>query len=107
MAIIAAVAYAGSQYVPVAYQAYLFKDFMADRVTYAAATGKTTGWIENQLRSVTSEYGVPPTAIINAQQQDSRVEARVRFVRPVQLPGYTYQYAFDHTAKSSHLLSVK
>jgi len=39
MAILAAVAYAGYLYVPVAYHAYLYKDLMQNRVDAATALG--------------------------------------------------------------------
>jgi hypothetical protein len=53
------------------------------------------------------EYHVPPDAIITPTQSDNRVVVRVQFTRPIQLPGYTYSYDFDYTAKSTAFLAIK
>ncbi len=109
VALIGGFVYAGSQYVPVAIQAYQFKDLMYQKVTYAAATGIPipTKWIEKELQASLSDYGIPPSAKINAQQIDGRLVARVQWIRPIQLPGYVYQYNFDHTTKSDSFLTPK
>ena len=107
IAIVGMLAYAVYQYAPVAYQGYMLKDFMQDRVNYAVATGKSAEWTATQLRASADEYGIPPDATVNAQQRDGRIEATIRFARPVVLPGYVYEYNFDHTAKSSTFLTAK
>lgn len=107
IAILVALAYAAYQYAPVAYEAYRFKDYMQDRVNYAAAVGRSSEWVEEQLRASSAEYGLPPNAMVKAQLRDGRMEAQVKFTRPVQLPGFVYQYDFDHTAKSVTFLTVK
>jgi hypothetical protein len=104
MAIIAVVAYAGYLFIPVAYQAYLFKDLMQHDVDAAAALGRPPTWVQEQLAKSGPEYGVPADAVIVPVQQDGRVEVRVQFKRPIEFPGYTYQYDFDHTAKSTTFL---
>ncbi len=38
-------------------------------------------------------------------QRDNRLEVRVQFVRPIEFPGYTYNYEFDHTVKSTAFLA--
>jgi len=50
---------------------------------------------------------VPPDAVITPSQQDNRMEVRVQFTRPIELPGYTYRYEFDYTAKSTSFITVK
>jgi hypothetical protein len=107
VAIIAAVAYAGYQFIPVAYQAYQLKDLMQHDVDTAVALGKPASWIQEQLVKSSPEYGIPADAVITPQQQDNRVEVRVQFTKPIQFPGFVYNYEFDHTAKSSTFLSVK
>lgn len=109
VALIGGLVYAGSQYVPVAIQAYQFKDLMNQKVTFAAATGIPIPikWIEKELQASLSDYGIPPSAKINAQQLDGRLVARVQWTRPIQLPGYVYQYNFDHTTKSDSFLTPK
>ena len=101
MAIICLVAYAAYMYVPVAYQAFLFKDLMQHNVDAATAMGHPTAWVKEQLEKKGPEYGVPPTAIITPTQEEKRMRVRVQFMRPVEFPGYTYQYEFDHTATAA------
>jgi hypothetical protein len=105
--ILAAVAYSGYQFIPVAYQAYLFKDYMQQNVDKAAAMGQPADWIVMQLKAGGVEYGVPANAEIKAEPRNGRMEARVRFARLVQLPFYTYRYDFDHTVRSSELFAPK
>jgi hypothetical protein len=107
VAIIAAVAYAGYQFIPVAYQSYQLKDLMQHDVDTAVALGKPTSWIKEQLVKSSADYGIPADAVITPQQQDNRVEVRVQFTKPIEFPGFVYNYEFDHTAKSSTFLSVK
>ena len=107
MAVFAIVAYIGYLYVPVAYDAYYFKDVMQNKVDMAATQGYETVWVKDQLVKSESEYHVPPDAIITPAQKENRVEVRVQFSRPIQLPGYTYSYDFDYTAKSTAFLTIK
>ncbi len=101
IALVALIFYAGYQYVPVALQAYQYKDFMQQSVDKAAAMGQTDDWLATQLRATGGDYGVPPDASITVTHREGRLEARVQYVHQIQLPGYTYQYDFDHTATSS------
>jgi hypothetical protein len=94
-------------YVPVAYNAYLFKDLMQHDADVAAAQGYPVSWVKDQLTKAAPEYGVPADAVINPRQEENRVEVTVQFSRPIEFPGYTYQYEFDHTAKSSTFLTFK
>jgi hypothetical protein len=80
MAVIVAAAYAGYQYVPVAYQASQLKVF-----------------------NLTS-YGAPPDTRITVANRESRLEAHVQYTVPVPLLVTTYEYKFDHTASSNNLL---
>ncbi|MGH9969308.1 MAG: hypothetical protein ACREBG_16125 [Pyrinomonadaceae bacterium] len=107
MAILGTVAYAGYLYVPIAYQAYLFKDLMQHNVDSASALGYQSTWVRDQLAKNGPEYGVPPDAVITPTQQNNRMEVRVQFTRPIEFPGFTYQYEFDHTARSTQFFSIK
>ena len=107
MLVLGVTAYAGYVYIPVAYQAYLFKDLIQHDVDLAVAEGYQTSWVKDQLTKSAAEYGVPADAVITPAQRDNRMEVRVQFTRPIQLPGYTYQYEFDHTAKSTAFLTFK
>lgn len=107
MAVIGIVAYTAFLYVPVAYQAYMLKDVMQHNVDLAATQGYPASWVKDQLTKAGKEYSVPPDAVIEPTQRENRVEVRVQFVRPIEFPGFTYQYNFDHTAKSTTFLSFK
>jgi hypothetical protein len=107
VAVIAAIAYAGYQFIPVAYQSYQLKDLMQHDVDTAVAMGKPTSWIKEQLVKSSADYGIPPDAVITPQQQDNRMEVRVQFTHPIEFPGFVYDYEFDHTAKSATFLSIK
>ena len=107
IAVLAVIAYAGYQYVPVAIRAYQFKDYMQQSVDKAAALGQSAEWVKAQLKASLHDYDVPPEASITSTQRDGRVEATVQFTRPIPLPFYTYQYNFDHTVKSTEFINIK
>jgi hypothetical protein len=107
MAVIGVGAYMGYMYLPVAYQAYLFKDLMQHDVDVASSQGYPPSWVKDQLVKSAPEYGVPADAVIEPTQRDNRIEVTVQFVRPIEFPGYTYQYNFDHTVKSTAFLTFK
>jgi hypothetical protein len=107
MAVMVACAYAGYLYVPVAYQAATFKDLMQHYADVAVAQGYQPSWAAEQLMKSAPEYGVPADAMYTPSQRDNRVEVRVQFVRPIEFPGYTYNYEFDHTVKSTAFLAFK
>ena len=105
--ILGAVGIAGYKFIPVKYQEYLLKDLMQHNADVAATQGYPPAWATEQLARAAPEYGVPPDAEITSQREDNRVVVRVHFKRPIEFPGYTYDYEFDHTAKSASFLSVK
>jgi hypothetical protein len=107
IAVLAVVAYAGYQYVPVAIRAYQLKDYMQQTVDKAAALGQGAEWVKTQLKASSHDYDVPPEASITSTQRDGRVEATVQFTRAIPLPFYTYQYNFDHTVKSTEFINIK
>ena len=106
-AIIGIVAYVCYMCIPVFYQAYQIKDLMKHEVDAAVALGKPTSWVVEQVVRQGPDYGLPKDAVITPTQQDSRVELRVQYRQPIEFPGYTYDYDFDYTAKSSNFLSTK
>jgi hypothetical protein len=107
MTIIVATAYAGYVYVPVAYRAHTYKDLMQHYVDVAVAQGYPPSWAGEQLLKNAPEYEVPPNAIITPLSRDNRVEVRVQYMTPIEFPGYTYNYEFDHTVKSTAFLAFK
>ena len=107
VAIIASTAYAGYQFIPVLYEAYQLKDLMQNKVDAAVALGKTDAWVKEQLVKSSPEYYIPADAVITPQLRDNRMEVRVQFTKPIEFPGYVYNYDFDYTAKSSTFLSIR
>ena len=107
MTVIVSAAYAGYLYVPVAYRAHTYVDLMQHYADLAGAQGYPPSWVGEQLAKSSAEYEVPRNAIITPVQRDSRIEIRVQYVRPIEFPGYTYNYEFDHTVKSTAFLVVK
>jgi hypothetical protein len=107
IAVLAAVGYSGYLYVPVAIDAYYFKDAMQNKVDLAATQGYEPPWIQDQLEKSKAEFHVPPEAIITPAKADNRMQVRVQFTRPISFPGFTYNYEFDHTAKSTTFFMIK
>ena len=107
MALLVSSAYAGYLYVPVAFQANTFKDLMQHYADVAAAQGYPPSWAGEQLVKSAPEYQVPANAVITPVQRDNRVEIRVQYVRAIEFPGYTYNYEFDNTVKSTAFLAFK
>jgi hypothetical protein len=107
MVVFAIVVYVGYLYIPVAVDAYYFKDVMQNKVDMAATQGYETTWVKEQLEKSKAEYHVPPEANITPARNENRIEVRVQFTRPISFPGYTYNYDFDYTAKSTNFLIVK
>ena len=107
MTIFAVVVYVGYLYIPVAVDAYYFKDAMQTKVNQATVQGYETSWITEQLEKSKPEFHVPPEAIITPARSDNQMTVRVQFARPISFPGYTYSYEFDYTAKSTSFLTIK
>ena len=107
MAMLGAIAYAGYLYVPVAYNAKAYTDLMQHYADAAAGMGHPPSWVTDQLTKSGPEYNIPPDAVITSVLKDSRLEVRVQFVREIELPGYTYNYEFDRTVKSTAFFTFK
>ena len=107
MVILVAGAYAGYLYIPVAFQANTFKDLMQHYADVAVAQGYQPSWVREQLMKSAPEYEIPANAVITPAQRDNRIEVRVQYVRTIEFPGYTYNYEFDHTVKSTAFLAFK
>jgi len=104
--LIAMAAYSAYNYAPVAYSAYVYKDFMQETVNKAAyPPGQTSAWVEQQLRTAAREHNLPEDAEFHVQREEGRIAARVTWTRPVQLPGYVYEYNFNHTVRSSGFIN--
>jgi hypothetical protein len=107
MTIIVATAYAGYLYVPVAYQAHEYNSLMQHYADLSGTQERPLVWVEEQLRKNAADYEVPENAIITPVLSDSQVVVRVQFVKLIEFPGYTYNYEFDRTVKSTAFLAFK
>ena len=107
IAFFAAVLYVGYMYVPVAIDAYYFKDVMQNKVDQAVDRGFDGNWLKDQLTKSGADYNVPRDAVIVSSSKEGRVTVHVQFTRPISFPGYTYNYEFDHTAQSGVFLTPK
>ncbi len=107
MTIIVATAYAGYLYIPVAFHAHTYKDLMQHYADVTATQGYSPTWAGEQLLKSSAEYDIPANAIITPLKRDDRVVVRVQYVKPIEFPGYTYNYEFDHTVKSTAFLAFK
>lgn len=107
LVIVAIVGYAGYMYIPVAVDAYYFKDAMQNKVNLAAAQGHDGAWLADQISKSKSEHNVPDDAVITPAQKEGRMEVRVQFTRPISTPLFTYNYDFDYTAQSTTFLTPK
>ena len=107
LVVVGIIAYAAYLYVPVAYRAYLFKDFMQHNVDVASAQGYKPVWVSEQLTKSLAEYEVPEDALITPVTRDNRMEVRVQYTLPIEFPGYTYDYEFDQTVRSTAFLTFK
>lgn len=110
LVVVVALTYMGIQYVPVAYHAFTFRREMDATVEKAAnaniPSDQKSQLAADQIRANAKDYGVPPNAKIVPAMQNGRVQVTVQFIQPINLlPGFTYQYDFDYTAKSTTVLS--
>lgn len=112
LVVVAIFGYMAFQYIPVAYHSYTFKRTMDDTVEQAANSAmppeQKGQWAADRLKATAKDYGVPLNAKIVPLYQSGRVEVTVQFTTPVKLlPGITYQYTFDYTAKSNTFLNAQ
>src|SRR5260370_17906490 len=82
IAVFAIVIYAGYLYLPVAVDAYYFKDVMQNKVDGAVTQGYEAQWVSDQLKKSAAEFHVPDTSIISPTLKHSRLAARLQFPPP-------------------------
>lgn len=107
MAILGSCVYGGYLYIPVAYHATVYKDLMQHFADVASTQGYKPQWVAEQLMKNAPDYDIPADAIYTPQLRDGKIEVRVQYVQAIEFPGYTYNYEFDHTVKSTAFLSFK
>jgi hypothetical protein len=106
--LIAAAGYVAYKVVPVVYRASTYKVYMQDAVSKGAALGKDPEWVKAQLKTAgVEEYGLPTNALVETNLAEGRINARVRYTRPVDLIAYVYEYNFDHAVRSDKFLNTQ
>lgn len=104
------VAFAGFNYVPVAYEAANFKQEMETAVIKAIALPQGLTPVEAvkvRLKRSMTENQIPDDAFMDVKQIKNVVQARIYYQKKVDiLPFglYQYDYVFDHTATPSGFL---
>ena len=108
MLVLISVGYSLYLYVPVAYDAYVIKDYMQHEVDVAAASGYDENWLKTQVTKSGKEYNIPVNAVIVPARTEGRWQLTVKYTRQIQFPGgYVYDYNFDNTVKSTQFLVPK
>jgi len=73
---------------------------MQTKVNQAAVQGyETTGSLSSSRKANRSSTFRPKRS--SPCRSDNQMTVRVQFTRPISFPGYTYNYEFDYTAKST------
>ncbi len=109
-AVIALVAHAGYNYVPVAYNAESVKTDMNTAVLQGMALPGKLNIVENvkaRIQKTFAQNDIPADVILEVKQAGNVVTARVAYVKQVNiLPFgiYKYAYTFDHTATPTGFL---
>ena len=105
--------FAGSQYIPVAYNAASYRQEMQTVVDQSsavyAARENPAGWVQKKLAASAPSFGVPAEAAVTVQQSaEAGIIASVKYTTPVSLLPfglYTYPYEFNHTARTATMLT--
>ena len=108
--VLALVANAGFNYVPVAYNGASFRQEMDTAVVKALGSSgrlKPLDVVTASLQKATADHNLPEDAFIEIKPVNGVVEAHVSYTTPVNmLPFgiYKYDYNFDHVAKPTGYL---
>jgi len=110
--VIILVANAGYNFVPTAYQGESFKQEMQTAVVQGVSLPSSYGTpkvvVTNKLQTAARVNNLPYDVVIDVQQKNKTVTARVYYAKKVPiLPfgAYDYNYVFDHTATPSGFLT--
>lgn len=111
LTIIILIAYAGLNYVPVAYQGQGFKQELETAVVQGVALPGSqmtqVDTVKMRIRRAAQSEGIPDNYYLDVKQVKSVVHARVIYQKEIPiLPFgfYNYPYRFDHTATPTGFL---
>lgn len=94
-----------AQYLPVAWRARVLQDEMQMTVNQAAALNRPIDWAEKQIRASIKDNNLPPDAYVLTRRDGAYIEANVQFAQSIPLPGYTYNFQYNRSVRSSAGLS--
>jgi hypothetical protein len=93
------------KYVPVVYEAEEFKTEMQKAVDGAGAMGRTTEWVTSEIVKAYGTHNIPPDAAMKVEKlSGGGYRVNVKYTRPIEMPGFTYNYEFDKTVTTSGFL---
>ncbi len=110
VAVLALIAHAGINYIPVAYEGATLRQEMDTAVVRGlAATGqmKPVDTVKASMQRALSDYTLPPETFVEIKPEGKMITARVVYTKPVNiLPFgiYKYNYEFDYTAQPAGYL---
>lgn len=110
LVVIMLAAYAGYNYIPVAYEAESLKSEMSTAVLQGLAMPGKVNPVDNVKARVEKAMQInstPPDATLSVTQQGNVIQARVTYTKTVSIVPfgiYNYQYRFDNTATPTGFL---
>lgn len=110
LTVIILVAYAGYNYIPVAYEAESLKSEMGTAVLQGLAMPGKVNPVDNvkgRVQKAMQINAAPPDATLSVTQQGNMIQARVTYTKTVSIVPfgiYNYQYHFDNTATPTGFL---
>ena len=110
LVVILLAAYAGYNYIPVAYEAESLKSEMSTAVLQGLAMPGKVNPVDNVKARVEKAMQInstPPDATLSVTQQGNVIQARVTYTKTVSIVPfgiYNYQYRFDNTATPTGFL---
>ncbi len=108
--VLALVAHAGWNYVPVAYEGASFRQEMDSAVVKGlAATGriKPIEVVQSSIRKASTDHNIPEDAFVEVKPVGNVIEAHVAYTRQVNLLPFgmfKYNYNFEHVARPTGYL---
>ncbi|MEJ7617102.1 MAG: hypothetical protein WKF30_09120 [Pyrinomonadaceae bacterium] len=105
MALLIAGGLGAYNYIPVAYEAAEFKTEMQKAVDGAGAMGRTSDWVTNEIARNYQTYNVPEGADLKVDRlAKGGYRATVKYIKPIKVLGFAYDYSFDKTVTTSGFL---
>lgn len=93
------------KYIPVVYEAEGFKTEMQKAVEGGGAMGRSTEWVTGEIVKNYATYNIPPDAQLKVDKLPAGgYRVNVKYTKPIDIFGFTYNYEFDKTVATSGFL---